>query len=177
MDPLKVYITLEVFVRFFGKCVCSMHWIFQRRLKSGRSRSTLSKIAWSKFSVLQGAKRVGRWMVCISTWCQSLELTLYAPSAPVWLLWGGDGGKRWIGSFRVTRAHQHLDDMFEKRSRRSLKAHCHSKHSGPRGLSSPAAGIVRSQTWPWFPSQHLSSCSHDVISFSRTTIQTLTYYL
>lgn len=53
MKPLEVYITLEVFVPFSGKSVHSMHWIFQRSLKSRRSRSTLSKIFWSKFPVVQ----------------------------------------------------------------------------------------------------------------------------
>ena len=37
MDPLKLHITLKVFVHFSGKSVHSMHWIFQGSLKSRRS--------------------------------------------------------------------------------------------------------------------------------------------
>lgn len=43
MDPLRVYITLEVFVHLFAKSDHSMHWIFQRSLKSGKVKIYFEK--------------------------------------------------------------------------------------------------------------------------------------
>lgn len=98
MDPLKVYITLEVFVHFSGKSDQSMHWIFQRNLKSAKVRVYLEQELLVQIPCSALRKDGGKINGLNKLLVQGRKLNKgfcflgSAPSAPPWCALGGGSG-------------------------------------------------------------------------------------